>query len=211
LFPSLGGAPAAPAEGGLSATWAVPGALQPGPAGTGETGALDRPSDGRGDESLLQTPRATCGCGPTAGSAFTVARLSSEASHRAGRDAGPGPGTAAGACEDGDTGLRVTLRARSAGGRLADLSFECSSCVTLVALAEAACRLLEGRPVAEMRCVTVPWVLGHVRDVPPSRADRAVFVAVAARRLALALGCGGMAGAASVPVGGDRPSGGGRP
>ncbi|MDA8146796.1 MAG: hypothetical protein M0Z27_12165 [Thermaerobacter sp.] len=149
---------------------------------------------------------------------FTVAQLWETAVHRVAR--AELAGRPCGTVIDPERQLHLTLAGRWEGPQLGELRFAASTCATLVALVEAACRALEGEPSAALREVTAVQVLGLVADLPAGQAWQAELVARSCRQLARALeGEGGGVYLCHpgphrfVPVGQDDPAavGGGTP
>lgn len=122
---------------------------------------------------------------PTGEGRFTVAQLWESAVHRVAM--GELGGRPCGTVFDPERQLHLTLAGRREGPQLGELRFAASTCATLVALAEAACRALEGEPPAALREVTAAQVAGLVADLPAGQAWQAELVARSCRQLAQAL------------------------
>ncbi|WP_440997844.1 iron-sulfur cluster assembly scaffold protein [Arhodomonas sp. SL1] len=82
------------------------------------------------------------------------------------------------------SGLQARFSAGIEGGRIRDLRFECSACVTLIAYCQALVDTAIGQPVGEGVVSDAGELMTRVQGVPPALQDRAA-IAVAAYRAAM--------------------------
>lgn len=95
--------------------------------------------------------------------------------------------SAVGEASDPGRGCRVVLTAAVDGGVLRALRFRAFGCPHLIAAVEAACEDFEGRPIAALRELSVPALMGRL-SVPVEKTGRILLVEDAFAALAEALG-----------------------
>jgi NifU-like protein involved in Fe-S cluster formation len=115
----------------------------------------------------------------------SVAQLVDAATHAGDLAGADAVGEAAG-------GARLVVRVGlwHSGGRVARARFRATTCASLIAFAEVACRLLEGGTAPS--AVDADLLRGSVRGVHPSHLDRAALVAAAVPQTAAHHPAGGL-------------------
>lgn len=87
----------------------------------------------------------------------------------------------AGPVVPGPEGLQTAFSLEIDDGRISDLRFQCTACVTLVGYCEALCRLAAGRTVDAVLDIGPETLLERLPGVPAARQGRALLAVTALR------------------------------
>ena len=136
---------------------------------------IDR-SDGRRDlgPEAISRSSGCCGSSPR----DTVADYIDRGLQRRRRAPLPIRGDPAG----GDGGLSACFSLRVERGEIAEISFECSTCMTLVAYCELLCETVERGTLRAAVRVASADLAAQLQGVPPLRRDRATLAVSAFHR-----------------------------